>query len=336
MRFLLRCLTVLAIDLAARGALAGDPAAAREQLKQGFALKEAGRCEEAIPHFVESQRLDPQPKALINLAECQDKTRQLVEAEQNLVAARDMATRPEQSTLRDIAVRRLAALEPRLPRLTVTLAPGGAADGVEVLRDGTTLGRVSLGTPLPTNPGKHVVVVRAAGRRERSFEVTLAEGEQQALAVAPGDALPLADGSPAQGETSPGASIEAGGAPNVGAPSPAPGLGGRRTIALVVGGAGAVALAVGGAFAIASIVEYGQSNGGCNASNQCMADALTSRQHSLQHGDFATGFLGAGAALAAAGAVLWLTAPASPSSTTARIGVTPTADGAGLQLGGAW
>jgi hypothetical protein len=121
------------------------------------------------------------------------------------------------------------------------------------------------------------------------------------------------------------------------APStPERGLGSRRTIAVVLGGAGVVALAVGGAFAIASIVEYGQSNDGCNASGQCHADALVSRQHSLQHGDFATGFMTAGAALAAAGAVLWLTAPTDPGSATAHVRLAPTAGGAGLQLGGTW
>src|SRR5579859_4130777 len=105
MRSVLAPAVVVASLLLAGVACAGDPAAAREQLKQGYALKEAGRYEEAIPHLLESERLDPQPKTLINLAECQGKTGLLVEAEENLVAARDMATRPDQAVLRDIAVK---------------------------------------------------------------------------------------------------------------------------------------------------------------------------------------------------------------------------------------
>src|SRR6266511_960526 len=46
-----------------------DPAAARAQLQQGYALKQQGKCEEAMPHFVESVRLDRQTKGLVNLAD---------------------------------------------------------------------------------------------------------------------------------------------------------------------------------------------------------------------------------------------------------------------------
>jgi hypothetical protein len=333
MRSLVVSLWVVAMVLVGRGALATDPAAAREQLKQGFALKEAGRCEEAIAHFVESERLDPQPKTLINLAECQDRMHQLVEAEQNLVSARDMATRPELSTLRAIAVERLAALEPRLPRLTVTLAPGVDGGHVEVLRDGTVLGSVSLRIPLPTNPGKHVVLARAEGRRERSFEVTLAEGEQQEVLVTPGEPVePPRPALPAGGTTE---------IPTVrnDAPPPAPPpSSGRRTIALVVGGAGVAAIATGSVFAFVSMYEYSQSNNGCNAANQCFPDALASRQSSLQHGDWATGFVGAGAALVVAGALLWLTAPGQDPPTTGRLGVvsalSPSSGSLGLR--GSW
>jgi hypothetical protein len=58
----------------------------------------------------------------------------------------------------------------------------------------------------------------------------------------------------------------------------------------------------------------------------------------LQHGDFATGFVGAGAGLAAVGAVLWLTAP-SDATRSGRLVLSSTAtgaNGAGVELRGAW
>src|SRR5262249_956175 len=107
----------------------------------------------------------------------------------------------------------------------------------------------------------------------------------------------------------------------------------RRTIAFVVGGAGAAAIATGTVFAMVSIFEYGESKGGCNAANQCVPDALASRQHSLRHGDFATVFLAAGAARVAAGAIVWLTAPRERAVPTARpVGVALAASTAGGAL----
>jgi hypothetical protein len=329
MRPLLASAPLLALLLVAHAALAGDPAAAREQLKQGYALKGAGRCEEAVPHFVESERLDPQPKTLINLAECQEKLHQLVDAEQNLVEARDLAARPEHATLRDIAVRRLAALELRLPRLSITLSPAGGAEHVEVLRDGTMLGSVSLGTPLPTNPGKHTVVVRAEGRIERTYEVSLAEGEQQQLAVSPGEAIAAAPATPVGAPPSATPILVSREEPALPVPSS-----GRRTLALVVGSLGAASIATGAVFGGVSMYEYGQSSSGCNAANQCYPDAFASRQSSLRHGDFATGFMVAGAVGVAAGAVLWVTAPSDRTSGTARVGVA--ASGTSLALRGRW
>src|SRR5215472_9297460 len=72
-------------------ALADDPAAAREQLKKGYELKQAGRCDLAIPLFQESQRLEPQPKALLNLADCEDRQGDLEHSQQHALEARDLA-----------------------------------------------------------------------------------------------------------------------------------------------------------------------------------------------------------------------------------------------------
>ena len=50
-----------------------DPAAAREHLTQGYKLKQQGQLREALPHFVESLRLDPKLKTTINLADVEEK-----------------------------------------------------------------------------------------------------------------------------------------------------------------------------------------------------------------------------------------------------------------------
>src|SRR4051812_7852759 len=80
-----------ALLFASSPARAGDPAAAREQVKLGYQLAQDGKCVEAIPHFVESLRLDVKAVTLINLAACEEKTQKLADALGHWVEARARA-----------------------------------------------------------------------------------------------------------------------------------------------------------------------------------------------------------------------------------------------------
>src|SRR4051812_16187046 len=140
---------------------AGDPAAAREQVKLGYQLAQDGKCEEAIPHFVESLKLDVKAVTLINLASCEEKTNHPADALGHWVEARARAQAEGNAGIEEEAEKRAKALEPKLPKLTVVVA--GAPADAEVVRDGVVLGGASMGVPLPVNPGVHVLVVRAAG-----------------------------------------------------------------------------------------------------------------------------------------------------------------------------
>src|SRR5262245_36170300 len=83
-------LAALAQERAA-GAQDRDPAAARELLKQGYELKVQKQWQAAAIRLAESNRLDPQSKTLINLAECEEALLHLVDAQRHLVEARDLA-----------------------------------------------------------------------------------------------------------------------------------------------------------------------------------------------------------------------------------------------------
>ena len=90
-RALLHVGVASALLFASSSAHAGDPAAAREQVKLGYQLAQDGKCEEAIPHFVESLRLDAKAITLINLASCEEKTAKLADALGHWVEARARA-----------------------------------------------------------------------------------------------------------------------------------------------------------------------------------------------------------------------------------------------------
>lgn len=156
-------------------AYAGDPVAAREQVKLGYQLAQDGKCAEAIPHFLESLKLDVKAVTLINLASCEEKTAHLSDALGHWVEARSRAQVEGNAAIEEEAEKRAKALEPKLPKLTVVVA--GAPADAEVTRDGVALGTASMGVPLPVNPGAHVLVVHAKGHEDTSVNVSLAEGE---------------------------------------------------------------------------------------------------------------------------------------------------------------
>jgi hypothetical protein len=157
-----------------RVALAGDAAAAREQLIQGYNLSQQGKCKEAIPFFKESVRLEAKAITLINLAKCEEAEGKTADALGHWVDARAKAVAEGSTAIEEEATKRAKALEPKLPKLTVRLAKGVPAN-VEVRRDDVVLGAVSLGRPLPVNPGDHVITVRSPDHEEWSTKVTTIE-----------------------------------------------------------------------------------------------------------------------------------------------------------------
>lgn len=166
-------------------AAAGDPTIAREQLKIGYMLAQEGKCDEALPHLEESLRLDPKPITLINLADCEEKLGKLTDAMSHWVDARARAQAERLRPIEEEATVRATTLEPRLPRLTIVLSPRAPTDTI-VERDGRTLGAPSIGIPLPVDPGRHAIVVRAKGREDATVLVDLGEGESTRVEVEPG------------------------------------------------------------------------------------------------------------------------------------------------------
>jgi hypothetical protein len=75
--------------------------------------------------------------------------------------------------------------------LTLVLKKGAPKD-TRIEIDGTSLGKASLDTPLPVDPGKRQLAVSAPGYGVRTFEIELANGEEKSLEIAPGRPLPQA------------------------------------------------------------------------------------------------------------------------------------------------
>src|SRR5262249_28699952 len=138
-----------------------DGAAAEVLFREGRKAQEANDYQEALQKFAESQKLDPAPGTLMNLATCEEKLSKLATAWQHWREALDPLPRGDARTA--FAKTRVRELESRLPRLTVVLTSGEA--DARVFRDDVELGRASLGAALPVDPGPHAVMVLSSGHR---------------------------------------------------------------------------------------------------------------------------------------------------------------------------
>jgi hypothetical protein len=155
--------------------------------EQGRNELAAGKYESACNKLRQSDELDPAPGTKLNLGEC--------EALRGRVAtAWELFRRVESQLLADdvrlpIAKSKREAIEPRLPRLVVTLQHGVPSDAR--LHAGRRIIEPSeIGVPIALDPGPVEVVVTAPGYVEQRKLVTLAEGKTEGVDLAPAR-LPL-------------------------------------------------------------------------------------------------------------------------------------------------
>lgn len=170
------------LDGEAYAATPQEKALAESLYKEGKALLAtdlAGGC----ARLEESQRLDPQGGTALNLADCQEKLGRLATAFGTYQTAQELAQRNNAARVALIK-KKLAALEPKLPKLTLALkAPLPA--GAVITLDGIALSTVAIGTELAVDPGDHVVLVTAPDHDELRATTTLAIAERKTLSLEP-------------------------------------------------------------------------------------------------------------------------------------------------------
>jgi hypothetical protein len=302
-----------------------DPAAADALFQKGREAAEKGDWATACPKFAESQRLDPAPGTLLNLADCEEHLGQTAFAWEHFKTA--METLPSTDDRVPFAKQRMASLEKQVPHLTLSAAPDLPANA-KVLRDDVQLSSASFGLALPVNPGQHSIVVSAPGHKDKTIAVTLKPGESQTVTLSLADA----DASGAA-PAAPEAPAPATSATNLGASA---GSGGsKKTLGYVVGGVGAAGIVVG---AVTGLMVLGKKSTvndptHCDqttfACDQAGVDAASSGKSLATISTAA--FVGGAAALGA-GVFLIVTSKDEPSSSATLVGPSSVAGGAGLTM----
>jgi hypothetical protein len=296
---------------------AGDAVMAEALFQDGRALMEAGDYAAACPKLEESYVQDPATGTLLALAHCQESAGQTASAWATYAETASRAKQDGRQDREQAARERMAALEPKLSRLTIALdADTANVPGLVVKRDGQPVGRGAWGTGVPLDPGEHVVEATAPGKQPFSTTVTIgAEADVQTVQI------PLLED-------------EAAGAAG---PEPAPVFRDPvtvdfdpsdegpplRTIGLITGGIGLVGLGVGGFFGLRAKSLNDESKDDCDANNECGAIGGAKRDDAMGAATISTVAFIAGGVLTAAGVTLFLVGGPKDGEKSARVEATP-------------
>ena len=165
-----------------------SPGLAEDSIVKGDRLFAEGKAllatdlHAACAKFEESLRANSQAiGTLMNVALCDQKLGRIASAVVKFSEARDRAKEQGLEVHLETALEHLAALEPRLPFLTITFAAEPLPGTKLVVHDQViSLSKIAN---LPVDPGEHVIVVSAPGHLPYQTTVRLAEAERRDVTI---------------------------------------------------------------------------------------------------------------------------------------------------------
>jgi hypothetical protein len=294
-------LVVAAFVLGAADARAASP----EMLKlfeQGRSLVKEGKCDEAIPKFLDAIAIEPSVGALLNLGDCYEKTGKPTIARKRFLEAAALAGEGDPARFSE-AKSRAARLDSQIA--VVAFARRYEADVAEprITIDGEAV--PPRAERLELDPGRHEVVVKFSDRAAQPETITLRAGETLRFALVP----PTAEAPPPQ----PPPREEPGG------------MGAMKWAALGVGGAGVVGVGIGAVFGVVAIGKRSDLDATCPGYPHCAESQRPDVQQKYDDAKTAattsTICFVAGGALVATGVVLWLLSPDKAAPTTSGLAV---------------
>lgn len=296
---------------------AADRETARALMKEGDRHLDADDAAQALRAYQAAHGIMNVPPTGVAVVRALTRLGRLVEARdvalQVIRSPASAGESPVFARAREEAAEAARSLESRIAGLVVRVS------GASVSIDGVPLAEGAVGLVRKVDPGNHVVVVSAPGRKEARLEVTLAEGETRELAP---ELEPLADAPPVP-RPPPEKSLEAPAQPARREAAPAAPAGAS---ALLVGGASAAVLGV----AVGSVTGYlaikrssdlrsSCPSAGCPPSRQADYDSAH-RLATVSNIAFAVGAVGIGV-----GAYGWYLSKQEPATAAPRARVWPVA-----------
>ncbi len=280
---------------------ARERAAAEALFQEATALMDAKSFSEACDKLAASQQLDPALGTMLYLADCYDQAGRTASAWALFREVAERSRRAGQPDRERIAAERAMALEGKLSKLEVRVAPALRVRELELRVGGSLLPQASWNVALPVDPGPTKLEARAPGKQPLTLEIDVEPGSTSQIVEVPA----LAD-APAEPRSERFVAVTP---PRSDA---APQTSTQRTIGFVMSGAGVLALAAGGYFGYRAYSQNTDSKADCRAGqpNACTKRGVDMREKAQMSANIATIATVSGGVLTAAGLGLVLTAPA--------------------------
>ena len=285
-----------------------DAATAQALFDDGKKLMQAGKLAEACPKLEESQRLDPGSGTQLAIALCHEGQGRTATAWADWNVALSEARKDKRPEREQAAQEHIATLEKKIARARITV--GTKLEGLDVRRDGNSVGEAQWSTALPIDPGVHVFEARAPGRKTWSVSVTVKdepglvqinvpvlEADTSVPAASPkSSVLRDRDSGDARDEKKDGGGVD------------------RKLLGYIVGGAGVVMAGVGTGFGLSARSKWNAAKTACPSSPCINSEGVTDAKSAGRSADFSTVFFILGGVALAGGVTLVLTAPSDPST----------------------
>ncbi len=262
------------------------------------------RYAEACPKFEESNRLDPAGGTLLNLAVCHEGEGKLATAWSEFRQSLTIARREQRGEREKLASEHIAALEPRLPRLTVDVPTPSRVPGLVVRVNQSPLGSAAWGSALPVDPGDALIEASAPGRKAWSTKLRIAEGRNTTATV------PILEAAPAAPASSSAPPLAVSIAPT--SQPPIASSTGRDATTYSLLGVGVLGLGLGTFFGVRALTKKSDSDDAC-PQNRCTAHGVDLNDQARTSARIADIALGVGVVAAGAGLYLLLTRPSGPA-----------------------
>jgi hypothetical protein len=156
---------------------------AERLFRSGEKKFDAANYAEACADFSASRKLAPKLGTLRNVALCHETTGKPATARHEYHHAAAWAAQNGQRDRREYALRHLASLEPKLPRVGLQLPPLTAIADLDL--DGEPLPEQRWYLPLFLDPGEHVVAVSAPGKQRTTVRFRVMDTPSEQLFVIP-------------------------------------------------------------------------------------------------------------------------------------------------------
>ena len=168
------------------GPSAADRETARWLMQEGRDLRDKGDMKGALRRFQGADSIMHVPSTGLEVARAQVALGLLVEARDTIAAIRKTTPKPNEpeqfKDARTNADKLDAALEGRVPAITIAVKGAGEGDTAAVTIDDVEVPAEVVGLPRRVDPGHHVIVAKTA-HGEGKQEIDISEGQQQDVGV---------------------------------------------------------------------------------------------------------------------------------------------------------